>query len=122
MILTGRATLLATAVAGGVLAWAGWDLYAPGSHDLREFQPDEVGRLETAMWKSYYAHERLGLFGGLATLLRRQYDLPALRSYVAAYHAARAAAVFQRGRGHADYEKALPEIVAFYAAIRRVAS
>ena len=111
MILTGRATLLATAVAGGVLAWAGWDLYAPRSHNL-----------ETAMWKSYYAHERLGLFGGLATLLRRQYDLPALRSYVAAYHAARAAAVFQRGRGHADYEKALPEIVAFYAAIRRVAS
>ena len=121
-MLSGRATLIATAIAGGVLAWAGWDLYAPRSHDLRDFQPDEVGRLETAMWKSYYGHERLRLFSELATLLRRQYDLPVLRSYVVAYHAARAAAVFQGGHTHADYEKALPEIEAFYAAIRRVAS
>jgi hypothetical protein len=56
----------------------------------------------------------------MATLLRRQYDLPALRSYVVAYHAARAAAVFQRGQTHSDYEKALPEVVKFYEGIRRV--
>ena len=105
-----------------VLAWAAWDLYAPRSHSLRDFQPDEVGRLETAMWKSYYAHERLPLFSQLATLLRRQYGLPLLRSYVVAYHAARGAVVFQRGHAHADYEMALPEIVAFYSGIRRVSS
>ena len=74
------------------------------------------------MWKSYYAHERLALFGELATLLRHQYGLPVLRSYVVAYHAARAAAVFQGGHSHADYEKALPDLVAFYAAIERVSS
>jgi hypothetical protein len=34
------------------------------------------------MWKSYYAHERLALFGELATLLRHQYGLPVLRSHV----------------------------------------
>jgi hypothetical protein len=105
-----------------VLAWAAWDLWAPRSHSLRDFQPDEVGRLETAMWKSYYAHERLPLFSQLATLLRRQYGLPILRSYVVAYHAARGAVVFQRGHSHADYEQALPEIVAFYSGIRRVSS
>jgi len=99
-----------------------WDLYAPRSHSLRDFQPGEVGRLETAMWKSYYAHERLPLFSQLATLMRRQYGLPTLRSYVVAYHAARGAVVFQRGHAHADYEKALPEIVAFYSGIRRVSS
>lgn len=74
------------------------------------------------MWKSYYAHERLALFGELATLLREQYGLPVLRSYVVAYHAARAAAVFQGGRSHADYEKVLPDLVAFYAAIERVSA
>jgi hypothetical protein len=74
------------------------------------------------MWKSYYAHERLSLFGELATLLRRQYDLPMLRSYVVAFHAARGAAVFQKGQKHADYEKALPDVRDFYAAIRRVSS
>ena len=74
------------------------------------------------MWKSYYAHEQLRLFGELATLLRRQYDLPTLRSYLVAYHAARGASVFQRGQTHADYEKALPEVVKFYEGIRRVSS
>ena len=74
------------------------------------------------MWKSYYAHDRLRLFGELATLLRRQYGLPALRSFVVAYHAAHGAAVFQRGQAHRDYEKALPEVVKFYEGIRRVSA
>lgn len=121
MTLSGR-TLAATIAAGAILAWAVWDLYTPRSHSLRDFQPDEVGRLETAMWKSYYARERLKLFGELATLLRRQYGLPALRSYVAAYHAAHGAALFQRGQAHPDYEKALPEVVKFYGGIRRVSA
>ena len=115
-----RFTLLAVAVA--LLIWAAWDLYAPRSHSLRDFEPGEVGRLETAMWKSYYAHERLRLFGELATLLRRQYDLPALRSYVVAYHAARAAAVFQGGHSHSDFEKALPDLMSYFSGIRRTSS
>jgi hypothetical protein len=121
VIFSGRAKIFVSA-AGVVLAWAAWDLYAPRSHSLRDFQPDDVGRLETAMWKSYYAHERLPLFSQLATLLRRQYGLPILRSYVVAYHAARGAVVFQGGHAHADYERALPEIIAFYSGIRRVSS
>lgn len=122
MILSGRVKIFAAAAIGVVLAWAAWDLYGPRSHSLRDFQPDEVGRLETAMWKSYYAHERLPLFGQLATLLRRQYGLPLLRSYVVAYHAARGAVVFQRGHRHTDYTLALPEIAAFYKGIHRVSS
>jgi hypothetical protein len=121
-MLSGRAKLLAACTAGAVLIWVAWDLFGPRSHSLRNFQPEEVGRLETAMWKSYYAHERLALFGELATLLRHQYGLPPLRSYVVAYHAARAAAVFQGGHSHADYEKALADLVAFYAAIDRVST
>jgi hypothetical protein len=119
---SGRAKIAASIAAGAVLSWAAWDLYAPRSHSLRDFRPDEVGRLETAMWKSYYAHERLSLFGELATLLRRQYDLPALRSYFVAYHAARAAVAFQRGQQHSDCDKALPDVAKFYGAIRQVSS
>jgi hypothetical protein len=122
VIFTGRVKIFAAAAIGAVLAWSAWDLWVPRTHSLREFQPDEVGRLETAMWKSYYAHERLPLFSQLTTLLLRQYRLPILRSYAMAYHAARGAVVFQRGHSHADYEQALPELVAFYSGIRRVSS
>jgi hypothetical protein len=114
--------LLAACAAGAILTWAAWDLFGHRTHNLRDFQPEEVGQLETAMWKSYYAHQRLALFGELATLLRHQYGLPVLRSYRAAYYAARAAAVFQGGHSHADYEKALPALVAFYTAIGHVSA
>jgi hypothetical protein len=102
-----------------VLAWAGFDLYGPRRHDLRDFQPDEVGRLETAMWKSYYEKADVRLFRELAVLLQEQYDLPVLRSHVAAYHAARAAVVFQRGHNRGEYELALPDLEAFYSAIAK---
>ena len=100
--------------------WAAWDLWDPRSHSLRQFDAVNVGRLETAMWKSYYARECVRLFTELAELLRTQYGFPMLRSYVAAYHAARGAAVFQVDHSRADYEKALSAIERFYTAIRRV--
>src|SRR6266545_7398106 len=31
-----------------------YDLYFPRTTHMREFDPDEVARLETAMWRSYY--------------------------------------------------------------------
>lgn len=114
-----RTVLLAGLV---VLGWAAWDLYRPVANSLRAFDPGELGRMEARMWKSYYAHERIALFGQLAATLRRQYHLPLLRSYLVAYHAARGAVVFQRGRSRGDYEKAFPQIRSFYAAIRRDAS
>src|SRR5262245_32561206 len=72
------------------------------------------------MWRSYYAKQRLKLFNELALLLRQQYDLPLVRSYVVAYHAAKAAFVFKDGAGRADYERALPDLLAYYGAIRKV--
>src|SRR5215813_11247470 len=109
------------AVLVGVAGWAALDLYGPRSHDLRDFQPDEVGRLETAMWRSYYEKANLRLFGQLATLLREQYDLPVLRSHVVAFHAARAAALFHRGHNRSEYGRALPDLQDFYSAIAKVA-
>jgi hypothetical protein len=103
-----------------LLAWAAYDLYAPRRTSMRDFDPDEVARLETAMWRSYYSRERVKLFREMTELLRTQYRLPLLRSNAVAYRAARAAFVFKDGHSRADYERALPDLVRFYQSVRAV--
>jgi hypothetical protein len=110
--------VLAMLIAG--LAWAAVDIYAPRTAKLKQFNADEVARLETAMWRSYYRRERLKLFNELTELLRTQYHLPLLRSNLVAYQASKAAFVFKDGRDRSDYEKALPNLVKFYSEIRKV--
>ncbi|PWU07047.1 MAG: hypothetical protein C5B51_10910 [Terriglobia bacterium] len=99
--------------------WVAADLGFGHSSSLRRFDGHAVGRLETAMWRSYYGHNSLKLFGELVETLRRQYHMPFWRSCLGAYHAARAAIVFQRGHNRAEYEQALPDLKDFYAMIRR---
>jgi hypothetical protein len=115
-----RSWRIALIFAGALLIWLGFDLYSPRKHSLREFDPQEVARLETAMWRSYYDKEKVKLFRELAELLRVQYGLPPARSYSVAFDAARAAFVFKDGKGRPDYEKALPDLVKFYRQIHRV--
>jgi hypothetical protein len=112
-----RALAAAAVVA---LTYTLYDLYGPRSASLRRFDPDEVARLDTAMWRSYYERQRLRLFSQLAELLRTQYNLPLIRSNAVAYQAARAAFVFKDGRNRAEYERALPNLVSFYSEIRKV--
>src|SRR5205085_12495088 len=90
----------------GAAAWAAADLWRPRSTSLRQFDPDNTARLETDMWRSYYDKERLRLFNELAVLLRQQYHMPLLRSYVVAFRAAKAAFVFKDGTNRSDYERA----------------
>jgi hypothetical protein len=104
------------------LAWAAIDIYGPRQTDVRRFDPAEVARLDTEMWRSYYARERFLLFRQLAELLRTQYRLPFLRSNLVAYKAAKAAFVFKEGKSRSDYEKALPYLLSFYAEIRKVSN
>lgn len=103
-----------------VAAWVVYDLYGPRSTSLRRFDPTEVGRLEAAMWRSYYQKREVRLFNQLTELLRTQYNLPFFRSNKVGYSAARAAFVFKGGHNRAEYEKALPYLVDFYSAIHRV--
>lgn len=103
-------------LAGGVLL----DLYYPHTTRLREFDPDEVARLETAMWRSYYDKQHLKLFNQLSELLRTQYHMPLIRSNEVAYYAANAAFIFKAGSTRADYEKALPDLKKFYGEIRKI--
>jgi hypothetical protein len=98
--------------------WIAFDLTRTRATDLRRFDPDEVARLETAMWRSYYSRDRLKLYTQLGELLRRQYGFTYWKSQAVAYHAARAAFVFKDGRTRTDYERALPDLLQFYAALR----
>src|SRR6185369_3443650 len=97
--------LMLILLVGGVL----YDLFYPRTTEMRTFDPDEVARLETAMWRSYYEKQRLQLFNQLSELLRTQYHMPLVRSKEVAYYAANAAFVFKSGKQRADYEKALPD-------------
>jgi hypothetical protein len=108
------------AIGAAVVAWVVYDLYAPRTAHLREFDPDEVARLETAMWRSYYEKQEVRLFTELSELLRTQYDMPLLRSNRVAYYAANAAFIFKEGKRRDDYEKALPDLTRFYQSVRNI--
>jgi hypothetical protein len=111
--------LLSLAALIALLAlWITFDLKRTHSTDLRQFDADEVARLETSMWRSYYERRRVRLFRKLAELLRTQYRFSYWKSNRVAFNAARAAFVFKDGRNRADYERALPDLRDFYGAIR----
>jgi hypothetical protein len=116
----GKVRHLVAVILIAALAWLAYDLYGPRTSSLRDFDPNHVGDLETAMWRSYYGREQLALFNQLVELMQMQYHLPPARAHVVAYQAAKAAFVFKDGRQRADYEKALPNLVTYYEAIRNV--
>jgi hypothetical protein len=104
-------SLVLTLVICGVL----FDLFYPRQTKLREFDSDEVARLETAMWRSYYEKQRVRLFNEATELLRTQYHMTPVKSNLVAYYAANAAFVFKEGKQRSDCEKALPDLIKFYS-------
>ncbi len=108
----------------GVLlaGWIAFDIYTPHKIDIRDFDADEVARLDTAMWRSYYSRERLQMYSELTELLGTQYKFRFWRRQLVAYYAAKAAFVFKDGKERADYEKALPDLENFYGEIRDVST
>src|SRR5260221_14792999 len=99
-----------------------YDLYYPRTTQMREFNPDEVARLENAMWRSYYEKQRMQLFNQLAELLRTQYGLSQLKSNQIAYYGANAAFVFKQVQQLSDYEKTLPVLLKYYGAIPKMSN
>ena len=122
-----RKFLLRTSVSLGVIVaalavWIAIDLYRPYKVDIRAFDADEVARLDTAMWRSYYSRQRLKLFGELGQLLDSQFHFPFWRRELVAFYAARSAFVFKDGKSREDYEKALPDLEKFYREIRDIST
>lgn len=102
--------------------WIAFDLYTPHKVEIRDFDPDEVARLDTAMWRSYYSRERVKLYAELTELLEKQYKLNFWRRQLIAYRAAKATFIFKDGKSREDYEKALPDLKKFYGEIRDIST
>jgi hypothetical protein len=108
----GRRTInLVLALAIGIVG-----IYAcsPRKADLRAFDPAEMARLETAMWRDYYEKHYPRLFYHLYELSRTQFGFSPLNSFRIALSAAHAAKTFQPTRSRAEADAALPELVTYY--------
>lgn len=106
-----RTVILALAmilVAGG--AYASWPRHA----DLRGFEPAEIARLETAMWRDYYEKRYVALLAHLYQMSRTQFGFAPLDSFRIALAAAKAARAFQPTRSREAANAALPPLEAYY--------
>ena len=73
-----------------------------------DFDPDELARLETRMWKAYYRRQPARLFVLLIEALHAQARVSWPRALVASLLLTKAAAGFARSSG--DYERFAPDI------------
>jgi len=101
------ALAFACAAAGAYACW-------PRHADLRGFEPAELARLETAMWRDYYEKRHLALFGHLYQLSRSQFGFAPLDSFRIALAAAQAASTFQPTRSREAANTALPSLETYY--------
>jgi hypothetical protein len=85
---------------------------AAGSRWGRDFDPDELARLETRMWKAYYRRQPARLFVLLIRALRAQARVSWPRALKASLLLTRAAAGFARSSG--EYDRFAPDIVRGY--------
>ncbi|MCP3408301.1 hypothetical protein [Bradyrhizobium sp. CCGB01] len=86
----------------------------PRHADLRAFDPAEMARLETAMWRDYYDKRHAALFFHLYDSTRTQFGFSPLKSLQIVLSAAGAARTFQPTRSRREADAALPALVAYY--------
>jgi hypothetical protein len=103
-----------------LLAVLGIYAAAPRNADLREFDPAEVARLETAMWRDYYAKHYLTLFYYLYES-SRTFGFSPLASFRISLSTAQAAKAFQPTRSRAEAQRAIPFLVTYYRLLREAA-
>lgn len=103
-------SLLLLALMGYLTIDALW----PRKSNLREFKPDDVARLDTDMWQSYYDRQQAKLIWQLVNLFRAQYRASWVDATRMAYQAGRAAFVFKSGKTPADYERVIPYLETYF--------
>ena len=114
----GRKMMLALAIP--VAALVGYACWARRA-DLRIFDPAEMARLETAMWRDYYEKRYPALFSHLYESSRAQFGFSPFVSLRIALSAAQAARTFQPTRSRAEAEAAIPDLVTYYGLLREAA-
>jgi hypothetical protein len=109
--------LIAALAIVAAAAFAGWPRHA----DLRAFDPADMARLETAMWRDYYERRYPALFHHLCDVSRSQFGFSPFDSVRIALAAARAAKTFQPTRSRQEADAALPDLVTYYGLLQRAA-
>ena len=80
----------------------------PGTRWGSDFDPDELARLETRMWKAYYRRQPARLFALLVGAMHAQARVSWPRAFAASVLLTRAAAGFAKSTW--DYERFAPDI------------
>jgi hypothetical protein len=98
------------AVVAAVVAYS----VIPRRADLTRFDPAEMARRETSMWRHYYEQRYLLLFFDLYETSRREQGFSPLDSVRLAVAAARAAKAFQPSTSRAAAEAAMPHLIGYF--------
>jgi hypothetical protein len=107
----GVTTMLAVVVATFV-----WLENVMSKPDTKGFEPQEMGRLESAMWRSYYEGQWVRLACQTMEGACGQYGLSWWDGSRASLHAARAALYFRK---NTEDPRCLPELEQYYAIISK---
>jgi hypothetical protein len=99
-----------------VLATFVWFQDAVSKPDMTGFNPQEMGQLESAMWRSYYDGHWIQLACQTMEGACGQYGFSWWDGARASMHAARAALFFRR---NTDDPRCLPELEQYYAIISK---
>lgn len=86
---------------------------------LRGFDPYDVAKSDTLMWRAYYDHKFLRLTILLVKIIHSQFKLNWLRSIRAAFYSGRAAADFRRNRSSQDYSRVIEDLKIYYEYIEK---
>ena len=102
------------------ICWFVIDLSFPFKTNIKNIDAAEAARLDAAMWRSYYERKPVTLFLRAAELIRKQFHAPFWRSYIMAYHSAKAAFLFKDGKDRNEYQQALPNLRSYFQQINAI--
>ena len=82
--------------------------------DLRQFDYQEVARLDAEMWRAYYSHRFARLFWQLLGLIKSQLGLGWLTTFRLAYYSGWAAADYRLHRHSVNRQRVEKNLIKFY--------
>lgn len=110
-----RVLVAVVCIIGIAVAFAWFD-HVSSRPGIRGLDPGEMGKMESAMWRSYYEGKWVRLGWQTLDAAHRQHGFSWIDSLRMAAHAARAALYFRK---NSDDPRCLPELEAYYQIIRR---